>query len=52
MMEIRPIIIDENNIIIGGNQRFRAIIELGYDEIPDNWVKVVSGQNMRKRNYY
>lgn len=39
MMELRPIVIDENNIIQGGNQRFKALKELGYTEIPDIWVK-------------
>ena len=39
MMELRPIIIDEKNIIQGGNMRYKALVELGYKEIPDNWVK-------------
>jgi len=39
MMELRPIIIDENNVIQGGNMRYRALKELGYKEIPDSWVK-------------
>jgi hypothetical protein len=39
MMELRPIIYDNENIIIGGNMRYRALKELGYKEIPDNWVK-------------
>jgi len=39
MMKLRPIIIDENNIIQGGNMRYRALKKLGYKEIPDNWVK-------------
>ena len=39
MMELRPIIVDENNVIQGGNMRFKALKELGYKEIPDNWVK-------------
>lgn len=39
MMELRPIIIDEENIIQGGNMRFRALKELGFKEIPDSWVK-------------
>lgn len=41
MMELRPIVVDENGIILGGNMRFRALQEL-YDkagEIPDTWVK-------------
>ena len=39
MMELRPIIVDKNNIIQGGNMRFKALKELGYKEIPDTWVK-------------
>lgn len=38
MLEIRPIVVDENNIIIGGNMRFKALLELGYEEIPDEWI--------------
>jgi ParB-like chromosome segregation protein Spo0J len=40
-LSIKPMIVDEDNIIIGGNQRYLALVELGYDEIPDNWVKKV-----------
>lgn len=43
MMELRPIIIDENNVIIGGNMRYRALQTAGYLEIPNNWVKQVIG---------
>jgi DNA modification methylase len=39
MMELRPIIVDENNIIQGGNMRFKALKALGYKDIPDEWVK-------------
>jgi ParB-like chromosome segregation protein Spo0J len=39
MLELRPIIIDNDNIIIGGNMRYKALKVLGYKEIPDNWVK-------------
>lgn len=39
MMKMRPIVIDENNMIMGGNMRFKALIELGYKEIPDEWVR-------------
>jgi GH15 family glucan-1,4-alpha-glucosidase len=42
MMEARPIVIDENNIILGGNMRFTALKALGYKEIPDNWVYKMS----------
>jgi len=33
MLEIRPIVVDENNIILGGNQRFKACIEAGLKEV-------------------
>jgi len=39
MMELRPIVIDENNTILGGNMRFRVLQDLGYKEIEDSWVK-------------
>ena len=39
MMPLRPIVIDENNIILGGNMRFKALKELGYKEVPDEWIK-------------
>ena len=33
MLKLRPLIIDENNIILGGNMRYRALVELGYKEV-------------------
>ena len=39
MMSLRPIIIDENDMILGGNMRYKALQELGYREISDEWVK-------------
>ena len=38
MMKLRPIIIDKDNVIIGGNMRFLVMKELGYTEIPEGWV--------------
>ena len=40
MLELRPIVIDENNIILGGNMRTRACIEAGLKEVP---VKIAKG---------
>lgn len=34
MLEVRPIVIDENNVILGGNMRFRACVEAGLKEVP------------------
>ena len=39
MMELRPIIIDDNNIVLGGNMRLKALKELKYKDIPDTWTK-------------
>ena len=39
MMSLRPIVIDSMGMILGGNMRYRALQELGFKEIPDNWVK-------------
>lgn len=39
MMELRPIVVDENNVVQGGNMRLKALLHLGYKEVPDNWIK-------------
>lgn len=39
MMALRPIIIDADSMILGGNMRFKALKELGYKDVPDDWVK-------------
>lgn len=38
MMKLRPIVVDDTGKILGGNMRYRALIELGYQEIPEGWV--------------
>lgn len=39
MMALRPIVIDDSGMILGGNMRFEAIKSLGMKEIPGEWVK-------------
>lgn len=39
MMPLRPMVVDENNILLGGNMRYKALKELGYKEVPKDWVK-------------
>jgi ParB-like chromosome segregation protein Spo0J len=34
LLEAKPLILDENNIILGGNQRYRACLELGIQDVP------------------
>lgn len=40
MLELRPIIVDEAGVILAGNMRYKALVELGYKEVP---VKVLEG---------
>ena len=35
MLKLRPIVVDNNNIILGGNMRYKAALELGMEDI---WV--------------
>jgi hypothetical protein len=39
MMELRPMVVNADNIVLGGNMRLKALKELGYKEVPDEWVK-------------
>lgn len=39
MMELRPMVINSDNIVLGGNMRLKALKELKYKEVPDSWVK-------------
>jgi ParB-like chromosome segregation protein Spo0J len=38
MLKYRGIIIDENNVILGGTQRYQALKQLGYKDIPEEWI--------------
>jgi|TARA_R110002111_G_scaffold168965_4_gene234966 hypothetical protein len=40
MHEARPMIVDENNIVLGGNMRLKAFTELGYEEV---WIDDMNG---------
>jgi len=40
MLDLRPIVIDEDNVILGGNMRYRACVEAGLKEVP---VKIAKG---------
>lgn len=33
-LEVRPILVDKDNIIFAGNMRYRAALELGLQEVP------------------
>lgn len=52
MMVKRPIVYDENKVIIGGNMRYRAIQSLGMTEIPDEWVSDASDFTPEERHRF
>jgi hypothetical protein len=43
MLELRPIVVDENNIVLGGNMRLKACKEAGLKE-----VYIVKAENLTK----
>ena len=51
MMEARPMIVNTNMEILGGNMRYRALNALGYDEIPDIWVKKMDFTPEQEREF-
>ena len=52
MMLKRPIVYDENKIIIGGNMRYKAIEKLGMTEIPDEWTSDASDFTPEERKRF
>lgn len=51
MLEARPIIVNKDFKILGGNMRYTALLDLGYDSIPDHWVKVVEFTKEEEREF-
>ena len=49
MLAIRPIIIDEDGVILGGNMKKQALHEMGRETIPAEWVKKVQGLTDEKK---
>ena len=56
MMAARPIVCvtdtDKKLYPLGGNMRLRALKDLGYKEIPDNWVKIVDDYTEDERKEF
>jgi len=49
MLELREIIIDENNIILGGNMRYRALKQIGEKECI---AKIVTGLTLDQKREF
>ena len=39
MLELRPMVVDADGFILGGNMRYKALKHLGHKDIPANWIK-------------
>ncbi len=48
MLELRPIVIDENNIVLGGNMRLKACIEAGLKDVPVKQAKQLTEQQKKE----
>ena len=51
-MPARPIVADEDGVILGGNMRYRACKELGMAELPAEWVQTVTGWDVDKKRRF
>jgi len=49
MLKLRPIVVDEDMIILGGNMRHKASIEAGLKEVP---VKIAKGLTQEQKNQF
>ena len=48
MLELRPIVIDENNIVLGGNMRLKASIEAGLKDVPVKQAKELTEEQKKE----
>ena len=54
MLDIRPIVYDETNTILGGNMRYKAleVLELEGFEVKDNWFKCVKDLTEKEKKEF
>lgn len=52
MMKLRPIVVDAAGVVLGGNMRLRALIDLGYKSIPGEWVKKADELNDEEKRRF
>ena len=48
MLELRPIVIDENNVVLGGNMRLKACIEAGLKDVPVKQAKELTEKQKKE----
>ncbi|MCP4178061.1 MAG: ParB N-terminal domain-containing protein [bacterium] len=52
MMELRPIVIDNNNMVLAGNMRLKALKELKFTILQDNWIKKASDLTEKEKKEF
>lgn len=55
MMRLRPIVYikhNGSNVVIGGNMRLKALQELGFKDVPDEWIKDATDLTPEKRKEF
>ena len=52
MLELRPMVIDEKRILLGGNMRHKALEILGYTEIPEEWLKYAKDLTLEQKKEF
>ena len=48
MLELRPIVVNEHNVILGGNMRYKACVEAGLKQIHIIQAKELSEEQQRE----
>ena len=48
MLELRPIVIDEKNVVLGGNMRLKACIEAGLKDVPVKQAKELTEEQKKE----
>jgi hypothetical protein len=49
MLEMRPIVVDEDMVVLGGNMRLQALREAGYEEVPI--IRAIGWTEEQKREF-
>jgi len=49
MLEKRPIVVDDNNIVLGGNMRLKASLDAGLKEV---WIDTAEGWTEEQKNEF
>jgi hypothetical protein len=48
MLKLRPLVIDEDNVLLGGNMRYRALLEAGVKEVEVTIAKGLTEEQKRE----